>query len=231
MDVRELHKCCGGARLQLALIDKVIHNTRNVKTPKQPCSVRGVVKMASLSSESSRSQQQRRPQVGLSNPRGVHNPRSARGQANEQEIVRRALQAIARDESVSAGLEVDGLDDSGSEPENSMNYLSEASENVYEEREYQDNGEEQNPDDDHDARLPPPASPIAERLRERNRYFWAGNDAKLNMMANKYLNQPLRQEIAANASHNAEFKSQIRSLKRLPNQDLDHDNLKHSGTI
>jgi hypothetical protein len=85
-----------------------------------------------------------------------------------------------------------------------------------------------------DRELEIPDSPpevLAARSRARNRHFWQGNDGKLNLMASKYLNQPLRQEIAANASGNADSIAHIRSLKRDPAQDLDHSNLKHSGKL
>ncbi len=188
-------------------------------------SVSVVVKMAS-SSESSRSQRQRLPQVGLSNPRGVPNPRSARAQANEEEMFRRVIRSIVREDEV--GLDIPGYDDSGSESENNSLDLSEAPENVDEESEeqIQVNGE----NEEH-VGAPPPASEVIVVRSVSSRTRWAGNDSKLNMMASKYLNQPLRQEIIANASNNAGFVSQIRSLKRLPNRDLDYDNLKHSGKI
>jgi hypothetical protein len=189
-------------------------------------SVSVVVKMAS-SSESSRSQRQRLPQVGLSNQRGVPNPRSARAQANEEEMFRRVIRSIVREDEV--GLDIPGYDDSGSESENNSLDLSEAPENVDEESEVQIQVDGEN-EENANAVAPPPASE-AIVVRPRNRHYWNGNDSKLNMVASKYLNQPLRQEIIANASNNAEFVSQIRSLKRLPNRDLDYDNLKHSGKI
>jgi hypothetical protein len=191
-------------------------------------SVSVVVKMAS-SSESSRSQRQRLPQVGLSNPRGVLNPRSARAQANDEEVVRRVIQSIVREDEV--GLDIPGYDDSGSESENNSLDTSEASENVDEESEVEIQVDGENEEHDYAAAPPPASEAIVVRNRPRNRHFWAGNDSKLNMMAGKYLNQPLRQEIIANGSNNAEVVSQIRSLKRLPNRDLDYDNLKHSGKI
>ncbi len=78
---------------------------------------------------------------------------------------------------------------------------------------------------------PPEVVAARSRAYPRNRYFWLGNDGKLNLLASKYLNQPLRQEIAANASGNADSIAHIRSLKRDATQDLDYNNLKHSGKL
>jgi hypothetical protein len=189
--------------------------------------------MASNSTGSS--QGQRRPRhVGLANPR------SARGRANEEEVdrvaevprfnfpsrganqeevERVAIGNIMR--SGEMGLDVLGYEDS--ESENSSFGSIEVRTRT---------PEPQDEDDNNDSNIhQSPPEVIATRARARNRYFWQGNDGKLNLMASKYLNQPLRQEIAANASGNADSIAHIRSLKRDVAQDLDHNNLKHSGTI
>ncbi len=44
-----------------------------------------------------------------------------------------------------------------------------------------------------------------------------------------YLNQPERQELLANALADETRRELIRSLKRDPNRDLSHDNLKYAG--
>jgi hypothetical protein len=158
--------------------------------------------MANLSAGS------RRPRVGLSDPRG------ARGQANEEEGLRvareadefrRALQQIVDDGSM-------GLDLPDSE---------------------QLDSEESDFDDGYDNHPPPilhpNPPPIAAILPARSRTLWVGNNAKLNMVASKFRGQPLRQELAANASGSQDLIDKILSLKRDPNQDFDFGNLKHSG--
>jgi hypothetical protein len=194
-------------------------------------------KMASVSAGSL--QGQRRPrQVGLSNPR------SARGRANEQEIERVSVQNFPRrganDEEFERvairnimsrgvmGLDVPGYGDSDAETENMSPDASDDS--------VVGNGDQVHQDEivDSNAFVEVPESPpeiIVARARARNRYFWAGNDGKLNLMASKYLNQPLRQELQANSSRDADVIAHIRSLKRDPAKDLDHDNLKHSGKL
>ena len=220
-------------------------------------------------SSSSSGPGQRRPrQVGLANPR------SARGRANEEEVVRVALQNSAnRDQhhqeapprvavqnaadqnhqeapprvavqnfpgrganqeefnrvaiqnimrNGDMGLDV-LISDEDSEFESSMESLQVRSRALTPEAQDADDRELQI----HES----PPEVLAARSRARNRYFWQGNDGKLNLMASKYLNQPLRQEIAANASGNADSIAHIRSLKRDPAQDLDHSNLKHSGKL
>ena len=195
---------------------------------------------------------QRRPrQVGLANPR------SARGRANEEEVERVALQNSAnRDQNHQEapprvavlnfpgrganqeefervaiqnimrngdmGLDVP-ISDGDSEFESSMESLQVRSRALTPEAQDADDRELEIPES--------PPEVLAARSRARNRYFWQGNDGKLNLMASKYLNQPLRQEIAANASGNADSIAHIRSLKRDPSQDLDHSNLKHSGKL
>jgi hypothetical protein len=44
-----------------------------------------------------------------------------------------------------------------------------------------------------------------------------------------YLNQPERQELLANSLNDETRREHIRSLKRDPNRDLGHDNLKYAG--
>ena len=209
--------------------------------------------MASNSTGSSQGQRRQR-QVGLANPR------SARGRANEDEVERVAIHSVVIQNAVPRGQnhqenprvavqnfpsrganqdEVErvaiqnimrsgnmGLDvnvDEDSEFESSMESLQVRSRALTPEAQDAD---------DRDLEIPEsPPEVLAARSRARNRYFWQGNDGKLNLMASKYLNQPLRQEIAANASGNADSIAHIRSLKRDPAQDLDHNNLKHSGAI
>jgi hypothetical protein len=205
--------------------------------------------MASNSTGSS--QGQRRPrQVGLANPRSargraneeevdrvaIHNaahidqnhqevPRVAvqnfpsRG-ANQEEIERVAIRNIVR--SGEMGLDVLGYEDS--ESENSSFGSIEVRSRTPEPQDEDGRGNDSNI---HQS----PPEVVATRARARNHYFWQGNDGKLNLMASKYLNQPLRQEVAAIASGNADSIAHIRSLKRDVAQDLDHSNLKHSGTI
>ena len=209
--------------------------------------------MASNSTGSSQGQRRQR-QVGLANPR------SARGRANEEEVERVAIQSVVIQNAVPRGQnhqenprvavqnfpsrganqdEVErvaiqnimrsgnmGLDvnvDEDSEFESSMESLHVRSRALTPEPRVED--------DNFEIQESSPPEAVAARSRARNRFFWQGNDGKLNLMASKYLNQPLRQEIAANASGNADSIAHIRSLKRDPAQDLDHNNLKHSGAI
>ncbi len=204
--------------------------------------------MANNSTGSSQGQRRHR-QVGLANPR------SARGRANEEEVERVAIQnASHRDQnhqevprvvvqnfprrganeeevervaiqnivrSGDMGLDILGYEDS--ESDSSLG-------SIHSRALTPGPQDEDDRDNDSDIHQSPPEV-VAARARARNRYFWQGNDGKLNLMASKYLNQPLRQEIAANASGNAVSIAQIRLLKRDAAQDLDHNNLKHSGTI
>ena len=138
--------------------------------------------------------------------------------ANQEEFNRVAIQNIMRNGDM--GLDV-FISDEDSEIESSMESLQVRSRAL--------TPEAQDADELQIHESPPEV--LAARSRARNRYFWQSNDGKLNLMASKYLNQPLRQEIAANASGNAESIAHIRSLKRDPAQDLDHSNLKHSGKL
>ncbi len=58
--------------------------------------------------------------------------------------------------------------------------------------------------------------------------LWVGNDPKINLVASKFRGQPLRQELAANASGSQDLVAEIRSL-RDPTRDFDYGNLKHYG--
>jgi hypothetical protein len=132
---------------------------------------------------------------------GLHDPRSARAQANDRESQRLAMQHIVRQDNL--GLDI---------PSDSEN------------------------DDEFNLDSPSPPPPAAEQVvvpiqRPRNRHYWAGNNPKLNLLASAYINQPMRQEIEANASGSPELIDALRQLKRDTTQDLDFDNLKHSGKI
>lgn len=175
-------------------------------------------------SSSGSAQGQRRPHVGLPLPR------AARGRANDEEVSRRAIQDIARRGHLSLDIA-----SSDAETENMSSDSSDASTLGEQRGQALGNSDasdlSDSPPNSLEQRRPADAPRAAANLAARNRYFWTGNDAKLNLMASKYLNQPLRQEIIANASRNQEAIAHIRSLKRIQTQDLDHDNLKHSGKL
>ena len=63
----------------------------------------------------------------------------------------------------------------------------------------------------------------------RNKYFWVGNDPKLNIVARLCLMQPQRQEMLAVASNDADHISEIRQLKWDQSKYFNHDNFKHSA--
>lgn len=152
---------------------------------------------------------------------------SPRRGANQEEVERVALQNIMNRGDM--GLDVqfgNGYEDS-SEFESSMESVHVRSRALTPEPEPQ----VENGNDVEVIESPPEVVAARSRAYNRNRYFWVGNDGKLNLMASKYLNQPLRQEIAANASGNADSIAHIRSLKRDAAQDLDYNNLKHSGKL
>jgi hypothetical protein len=149
----------------------------------------------------------RRRIVGLNDP----NPRGARAQANDAETQRLAMQQVARQNSAN----FENPDASSSDEFNL------------------DSPPQQQ-------REQPPAAPIQRRAPPasaappalpRNRFFWAGNNTKLNFLASKYYHQPLRQQIAALASQSPDRIEEIRLLKRDTTKDLDFDNLKHSGKV
>jgi hypothetical protein len=145
---------------------------------------------------------------------GLNDPRSARAQANDAEVYRRAMQQIVR----SDNLDMDNPDESDSD----------------ESRFTDDQFNPQSPSPPPQNR-PPPVEPVVVPIQRpmapRNRYFWTGNNAKLNMLASAYINQPMRQEIAATASGSPDLMEAIKLLKRDAMQDLDFDNLKHSGKV
>jgi hypothetical protein len=136
---------------------------------------------------------------------GLNDPRAARAQANDAELHRLALrQLVEQDDNLDIpSEEYEGSDYSGSDD------------------------------------APPPPAPVrqsapiiqAQVAAPRSRHLWTGNNTKLNLLARKYINQPLRQEVAANASGSADRIAEIRSLKRDPSRDLDFDNLAHAGKL
>ena len=78
-------------------------------------------------------------------------------------------------------------------------------------------------------RAPAPRATIPAIFPARSRNLWVGNDPKINLVASKFRGQPLRQELAANASGSQDLIAKIRSLKRDPTKEFDFGNLKHSG--
>ena len=158
--------------------------------------------MANLSAGS------RRPRVGLSDPRG------ARAQANEEEGVRLAREAddvrhVIRRIVDNGAMGLDIPDSNSEELDSDF-------------------------EDEFDANPPPPIRPIPGAAippipPARSRNLWIGNNPKLNLVASKFRGQPLRQELAANASGSQDLIAKIRSLKRDPTKEFDFGNLKHSG--
>jgi hypothetical protein len=143
---------------------------------------------------------------------GLSDPRSARAQANDAEAQRLAMRQIVHQDNV-------GLDIPSSESDDEFN-LDSPSQSPPRQNRAAEQGAAANA-----------VAPIQRPTAPRNRYFWAGNNAKLNMLASAYINQPMRQEIGANASGSAESIEAIRQLKRDTTQELDFDNLKHSGKM
>lgn len=172
--------------------------------------------------------------VGLSDPRGARGQandeeiaRRARAQANDEEIVRHALRRIRQDDLM--GLDVPS--DSESDID-SMNLDSDSAEpSSSSDQRFHESPQRRQPYASVAAAAV--AVPGPERLQSssRNRYFWAGNNDKLNLLASKYYHQPMRQELAANASGSHAHIEEIRLLKRDPSKDLDFSNLKHSGKV
>lgn len=130
----------------------------------------------------------RRRIVGLNGP----NPRNARAQANDAEAQRLAMQQVVRQNNAN----LDIPDASSSDEFNLDSPSPPISPRV----------QEQQQPAPIQRRAAPPALP-------RNRYFWAGNNVKLNLLASKYYHQPMRQEIAANASRSPDSIEEIRLLK------------------
>ncbi len=167
----------------------------------------------------------RRQRIGLSNPR------AARGEANQAE--QREAQREAEEQyhrlalnlaASVVGLEVP-FDDEDRDEFNldSDNSLSQGS------IENDDNPQAPPPPAAVRPLVPPPVANQAIAAAPRNRALWQGNDAKLNIVAGRYLMQPGRQEMQAMASNNADRIAEIRQLKRDPNRDFGHDNYKHSS--
>jgi hypothetical protein len=141
---------------------------------------------------------------------GLNDPRSARAQANDTEIQRLAMRQMVQENN--ANLDIP---DSSSSDEFNLDSPSPPISSLPQQRQQPAPIQR---------RAAPPALP-------RNRYFWAGNNVKLNLLASKYYHQPMRQEIAANASRSPDSIEEIRLLKRDTTKDLDFDNLKHSGKV
>jgi hypothetical protein len=146
---------------------------------------------------------------------GLNDPRSARAQANDTEIQRLAMRQMVQENN--ANLDIP---DSSSSDEFNLDSPSPPISSLPQQREPQQ---------------PAISAPIQRRAAPpalpRNRYFWAGNNVKLNLLASKYYHQPMRQEIAAHASRSPDSIEEIRLLKRDTTKDLDFDNLKHSGKV
>ena len=145
---------------------------------------------------------------------GLNDPRSARAQANDDEVYRRAMQQIVQQ----GNLDMDNPDESDTE------------ESRFTDDEFNIDSPSPPPQN-----RQPPAEPVVFPIQRptapRNRYYWTGNNAKLNMLASAYINQPMRQDIAATASGSPALIEAIKLLKRDTRQDLDFDNLKHSGKM
>ena len=145
---------------------------------------------------------------------GLNDPRSARAQANDAEVYRRAMQQIVR----SGNLDMD-------------HHENDTDESRFTDDEFNRSSPSPPPQN----RQPPADEPVVvpnqRPTAPRNRYYWTGNNAKLNMLDSAYINQPMWQEIAANASGSPALIDAIKLLKRDAFQDLDFDNLKYSGEM
>ena len=156
---------------------------------------------------------QRRRVVGLPNPL----PRGARQLSNDEEMQRRAAERAMDVQIDLTSLIEDDFDDH----DQAQGYVS-------------PQFNPHSPSPPLQNRQPPDeavVAPIQRPTAPRNRYYWTGNNAKLNMLASAYINQPMRQEISANASGSPALIDAIKLLKRDAFQDLDFDNLKHSGEM
>jgi hypothetical protein len=151
---------------------------------------------------------------------GLNDPRAARAHATDAEQRRLALQQIVQQGRMGLDIPSDAYEDSEADEFNLDS--------------------DSDSDDAAAAAAPPPppaeavpqSAPIqvqAAAPAPRNRYFWVGNDTKLNIVARRFLLQPQRQEMAAMAANDPERISEIRLLKRDQNKDFDHDNFKHSA--
>lgn len=197
---------------------------------------------------------QRRRSVGLPIP----NPRSARQASNIEEnerlnlaaaqqnvqpevAPRRALAIVANQ----VGLDID-LTSGSSDEENFSDHDRGQSQN-----DRQDSVSESPPAGESNAGRVPAAASAAASTSARSRTQWNHNHPKLNLMARYvrpamaclqasatagsrnifryYLNQPERQEQEAVALNDEARLEHILCLKREPNRDLGHDNLKYAG--
>ena len=116
---------------------------------------------------------QRRRVVGLPNPL----PRGARQLSNDEEMQRRAAE---RAMDVQSDL-TSSIEDDFDDHDQAQGYVSP-----------QFNPHSPSPPPQN--RQPPDeavVAPIQRPTAPRNRYYWTGNNAKLNMLASAYINQPM----------------------------------------